>query len=263
MKGRVRPDKAARQQIILGEARRSAALRISDLARHLGVSGETIRRDLDELGETGRLRRIYGGATLPSSAGSPSGAGRNAPGRDGKPSVGALERMAAVVAGRLEPGQTLMISGGGAGQHVARQVVCGAPDIIIITNSLAIAAVAGSVAVQVVMCPGTYDAGEDSVQGEDTIEYLGRFSPDLAVIASSALSPSGASDAQRGSANVKRAMLRGAARTILVIEQHHLGHSALQQICPLSALAEIVTSGRPPAAIAAACRRAGVKLTIA
>ena len=43
--------KADRHKRILDTLRANAALRISELARDLGVSGETIRRDLTELGE--------------------------------------------------------------------------------------------------------------------------------------------------------------------------------------------------------------------
>ncbi|MGF1591890.1 MAG: DeoR/GlpR family DNA-binding transcription regulator [Kiloniellaceae bacterium] len=257
MNEKPRLDKIARQQIILGEARRSAALRISDLARYLEVSGETIRRDLDELGNAGRLRRIYGGATLPA---------RSAEGlasRGGKQSTAALLRMAGVVAAQVEPGQTVMIGGGPPAQHVARLLARSVHDIVVITNNLGIAAVAGSGTAQIVLCPGTYDAEDDSVLGEDTIEYLARFTPDLTVIASHSLSPSGASDDRRGSANVKRAMLRSGRRAVLVIGHRHLGRNALQQIAPLHAFTEVVTSGKPPAEMAAACRSAGVKLTAA
>lgn len=257
MKQQSRLDKSARQQIILGEARRSAALRISELARQLGVSGETVRRDLDELGESGRLSRIYGGATLPSRA-ADGPAGRGAGGR-----AGALERMAAVVAARVEPGHTLMIGGGAPVQHVARRLVGSVRNITLITNEVGIAAIAGGGSAQAVLCPGTYDPESDCVHGEDAIEYLGRFNPDLTIIACSALSPEGASDDRRGSAHVKRAMLRSGQKAIVVIERHRLGKNALQRICPLGELAEIVTGGRPPAAIAAACRAAGVRLTVA
>src|SRR5215469_320819 len=54
--------KTERQARILGELRAQPAIRISDLAGDFGVSTETIRRDLDELGQQGMLSRTYGGA---------------------------------------------------------------------------------------------------------------------------------------------------------------------------------------------------------
>src|SRR5690349_22288647 len=57
-----RMSKRDRQQRILAELRVSATLRISELANELGVSYETIRRDLEEMGESGLINRTYGGA---------------------------------------------------------------------------------------------------------------------------------------------------------------------------------------------------------
>ena len=50
-----RLSKKERHALILSEVRRSASIRISRLALRLGVAGETIRRDLIELGDAGLL----------------------------------------------------------------------------------------------------------------------------------------------------------------------------------------------------------------
>ncbi|TSE12198.1 DeoR family transcriptional regulator [Mesorhizobium intechi] len=47
-----RLSKKERHELILSEVRRSASIRVSRLALRLGVAGETIRRDLIELGAT-------------------------------------------------------------------------------------------------------------------------------------------------------------------------------------------------------------------
>jgi DeoR family glycerol-3-phosphate regulon repressor len=44
-------NKKERHELILSEIRTSASIRISQLAKRIGVAGETIRRDLIELGE--------------------------------------------------------------------------------------------------------------------------------------------------------------------------------------------------------------------
>ena len=54
--------KKDRQDRILAELRVSTTIRISDLAQELGVSYETIRRDLEEMGQSGLINRTYGGA---------------------------------------------------------------------------------------------------------------------------------------------------------------------------------------------------------
>ena len=52
--------KKERQDRILAELRISTTIRISDLAAELGVSYETIRRDLEEMGQNGLINRTYG-----------------------------------------------------------------------------------------------------------------------------------------------------------------------------------------------------------
>jgi DeoR/GlpR family transcriptional regulator of sugar metabolism len=269
MKTVPQPGKPARQRFILHEARRTPALRIAELARNLDVSGETIRRDLDELGKAGLLRRIYGGATLsgpPANGGANGGAKGDANGASG-PARGAssedLERMAQSVAAHVEGGQTLIVSGGLPAQHVARRLATLSKDTTLITNDVGVAAAAASGLAEIVLCPGSYDPESGSVGGVDTVEYLDRFNADLAIITCSGLSSWGASDALRVSANVKRAILRAAARTVLLVEPGQLGRNAIQEICRLDALAEIVAGSVVPPPIAAACRNAGVKLTLA
>lgn len=56
------PESEARRASLLASLERGEVIRLADVARDLGVSQMTIRRDLKELEEEGRLRRIRGGA---------------------------------------------------------------------------------------------------------------------------------------------------------------------------------------------------------
>jgi DNA-binding LacI/PurR family transcriptional regulator len=58
-----------RHEWLLGELRRCGSVRVSDLARELGVSELTIRRDIAALAERNLVTRVHGGATLPRPAG--------------------------------------------------------------------------------------------------------------------------------------------------------------------------------------------------
>ncbi|MGN9911497.1 LacI family DNA-binding transcriptional regulator [Phytohabitans sp. LJ34] len=55
-----------RQERLLAELRGRGAVRVRDLARELGVSELTIRRDIAALAERGLVSKVHGGATLPS-----------------------------------------------------------------------------------------------------------------------------------------------------------------------------------------------------
>src|SRR5690242_21698511 len=54
--------KEERQQHILKTLRREGKILASELSTALNISEDTIRRDLRELDEAGRLQRVHGGA---------------------------------------------------------------------------------------------------------------------------------------------------------------------------------------------------------
>ncbi|MFN3497306.1 MAG: DeoR family transcriptional regulator, partial [Pannonibacter indicus] len=55
-----------RQPEILELARQQGKVTVEELAAHFGVTVQTIRRDLADLADSGRLERVHGGAILPS-----------------------------------------------------------------------------------------------------------------------------------------------------------------------------------------------------
>ncbi|GAA4736250.1 LacI family DNA-binding transcriptional regulator [Phytohabitans rumicis] len=63
---------AQRQELLLAELRGHGAVRVRDLARELGVSELTIRRDIAVLAERGLVCKVHGGATLPARDGAAS-----------------------------------------------------------------------------------------------------------------------------------------------------------------------------------------------
>ncbi len=54
--------KEGRQQFILHEVRMHSRVLLTDLAHQLNVSTDTIRRDIRELDEEGKLKKVHGGA---------------------------------------------------------------------------------------------------------------------------------------------------------------------------------------------------------
>ena len=73
MSGEPSPLATERREFLLAELHRTGAVRGSVVAKMLGVSELTIRRDIAELARTGRAVSVHGGATLPADAELPSG----------------------------------------------------------------------------------------------------------------------------------------------------------------------------------------------
>jgi DeoR/GlpR family transcriptional regulator of sugar metabolism len=237
--------------------RRSASIRISKLARRIGVAGETIRRDLIELGDAGLINRTYGGATISLVTTEPVISER------GLTLVDERARIGRGAAGLIEKGQIVMIDGGSTTYEVARNLSQLKRDLTIITNSTGVASVAGAnPTFRVLLCPGTYDSREGSVMGEDTVEFVRRYNADVAIIGASGLSADGPSDMISGAAAVKRAMISRSLSTVLVVTHDKFGRSSLERICGLDDIADIVTDSEPKADLRTAAEQAGTELHV-
>jgi DeoR family glycerol-3-phosphate regulon repressor len=229
-----------RHELILSEIRKSGAIRISKLAQRIGVVGETIRRDLIELGDAGLINRSYGGATISLVTTEPVITER------GLTMVEERARIGRAGAELVADGQIVMIDGGSTTYEVARHLAQLRRDLVVITNSVGIAAVAGgNPTFRVILCPGTYDNREGSVLGEDTIEYIRRYNAEIAIIGASGITVDGPCDMISGAAAVKRAMITRSLATILAVTHDKFARASLERICSFKDISDVVTDAEP------------------
>lgn len=249
--------KQERHQRILDESRASAFVRISALAEHLAVSTETVRRDLDELCGAGLIDRTYGGATTPCLS------VRAANGQAASEEDDEAAAIGAAAAQRVQAGQTVMLSGGSIVLHAAGELARTSVNLLVVTcNARVASVVAKNPAIQSVLSPGTYDAKEDGVTGEDAVGYLQQFNADIAIVEAGALTKEGPFEDSSAAATVKRAMLRQASTKILVARKAMHSCRPVRKVCTLETIDEVITYGRPDRAIVTAARKAGTRLSI-
>lgn len=100
---------------------------VDELARDLGVTPSTIRRDLARLAREGRVVRTYGGAELrETSRSDPS-----------DPRQAAKQAIAETAAARVQDGETILVSSGSTTLEFARRLVD--HRLTVITNALDVA----------------------------------------------------------------------------------------------------------------------------
>ncbi|MGC7102495.1 DeoR/GlpR family DNA-binding transcription regulator [Amycolatopsis lurida] len=158
-----------RQAVILEEARRTGAVRVSDLVGRLGVSDMTVRRDLDVLASRGLVEKVYGGAT------SVVGKSTDEPGFEAK-SVrqrAQKEAIAALAAGLVKPGTAIGISAGTTTWTLARALDA-VPGLTIVTNSIQVADVlrGSSQADRTVVLTGGVRTPSDALVGPVAVNSL-------------------------------------------------------------------------------------------
>src|SRR6202040_939649 len=104
-----------RKRLILDKLRAEGQVIAKSISHELGLSEDTIRRDLRELAQEGLLQRVHGGA-LPASPAVADFAGRERIAPDGKVAIG---RAAAKM---IQPGQVVILDGGTTARKVARHI---------------------------------------------------------------------------------------------------------------------------------------------
>lgn len=250
--------KAERHQQILLELKLRPHVRNAELAARMGVSSETIRRDVAHLSRSGRIDREHGGVSAPRQGHYPSY------GERGKSGTEQRERIGRAAADLVQSGQTLMIDSGSTTYQMARFLAYRGVCCTVVTNSLEIATTLGAAdEISVIMCPGDFLPSEVAVVGADTLEFLRRHRVDACFIGASAISSEGVFETVRGFAAVKRAMLAQSGESHLLIHADKFDRTGLRVISGLEGVDRIVTDRSPTGRLGADLQSARTEVIVA
>nr|WP_255726334.1 DeoR/GlpR family DNA-binding transcription regulator [Microvirga sp. ACRRW] len=244
--------------MILAELGLSPAVRTSDLARRLGVSAETVRRDIEELTQRGLVSRTYGGAAGRQLGLQPEFQDRNTL------AVEERDAIARAAVKLVMPGDVVMIDSGSTTARFAHVLAETAEKITVITNCFAVAnALVPQGSVRVLFCPGDFSARERGVYGSETCAFLQRFNADIAFIGASGLTFEGPNDVETQACWVKRTMMDRAERNVLLLDGTKFNRRHLELVCPMERLSDIVTDRAPDAVLAEKIAADNVSLHLA
>ena len=220
----------------------------------LGVSKETIRRDLIELELSGKLSRVHGGAIPQNVPIEPSYVEREELHR---PEKRAIARAAATL---ITPGMSCFIDAGSTTQALA-QALLARSDIQIITNSVRIASeLAGNPGLDVLLLGGRIAQEMPATYGDQTVAEIGRYHLDLAIVSPVGLDArAGAMDYLWHEAAVARAMLEHARQRIILADRSKLGQTSRMQLCAASAVDVLVTNATAGDPVVRQLQAGGVK----
>lgn len=252
-----RLSKASRQSRIVAELRAVPSLRVHELAASLAVSPETIRRDLAELDQAGKLNRTYGGAMRPIPV-EPMLAEREG--------LMVAERglIANAAVNLIEANDILMIGGGATTLHFARRVAVQFNHLTIITHAFSIAmALATNPSHKVLILPGQYDGREGVIYGPDTIDALQRFRCNKAVLGASGLTAEGPNDVGLGPGMIYGAMMRRAAHTIVLADHTKFNRASLSVFGAWSPDISLISDAEPDGELALALADHGTQIVVA
>jgi DeoR/GlpR family transcriptional regulator of sugar metabolism len=242
-----------RHAYILQSLQRRQRLSIDECALSMGVSKETVRRDLIELEQQGQLLRVHGGAVLPASAAEPPFEVRS---RWRTEEKSALTRAALA---RLEPGMCLLMDAGTTTLAMAH-ALSQAPALFVVTNSIAAAAVIHQQPQhQLMLIGGPVSSHYPATSGEQAMDAVRRIRADLAILSPSAFGPQlGPANYIAGEAMFAQALLQQSRQHLLLADSTKLRHDSRHQICPPSQVQCLITDSKASADELARIRAQGV-----
>ena len=248
---------AERRQAILSHLERHGKVVAAELVDALGVSEDTVRRDLRELDAQGLLRRVHGGA-LPASPTPPRYADRRRLDPAGKAAIG----RAAV--GLVQPGDVVLAGGGTTVLEFARALPADLPATVVTTAPDVAATLAEHPLLEVVAVGGRVHPETRTVVGADAVEALRGVRADLSVLGVCSLHPAaGLTVLHRDEAQVERLMLEGSRRVATLTGAEKLGSAAPFPVAAVDAITTLVTDRAAPAALLEPYRAAGVEVCLA
>lgn len=226
-----------RHQQILAAARAEGRVDVNDLARTLAVTPETVRRDLTVLERHGLLRRVHGGAIPVERLGFEPGVAERE-----SHLAAEKERIAKLALDQLPDGGSVVLDAGTTTLRLA-ELMPTDREISVVTHSLPIAMLLASRPnVSLHLLGGTVRGRTLAAVGDWTLRALEDIYADVAFIGTNGLTVSqGLTTPDLTEANVKRALVRSARRTVVLADHTKVGRSDFVRVAPIEAVDVLIT----------------------
>ena len=244
--------KELRQERILSALEANPALRVNQLAEALEVSTETIRRDLSELEQTGRLSRTYGGAV--------SNANRFEPALSERLVLKQKERRAIAQAAVqcYAQEEALLLGGGATMVHFARALRQIERRMTVITPAYTVAVeLSLNPLIDIVLLPGMFEVQEHIVWGSETIHAIERYRVGTAIIGASGVNADGVSDALLKVGEVYSAIVHNTQRCAVLADSSKFDKRALMLVAEWSPRITLFTDAHPQGSLKTALANSG------
>lgn len=250
-----------RHRIILAEAELMPVVQVSHLVELLGASEATIRRDIIDLDEQGKLRKIRGGAEALQPPGDSSLLGR--PYSVNKTINAQTKRAIAKAAvNLLDDSMSVMISGGTTTAAMAEFLM--PKKLQVLTNSFVIAQQLISSSKCSVTVPGGKIYREQNI-------ILSPFSNDITsqvyasvlFLGAQGIGPQGVMEADPQIVQAVMKLLDQAERRVLMVDSSKFQKRSNLIVCPLSHIETVITDDKIDVKSRKMIEAAGCELIIA
>jgi len=231
---------------------------IAGLAKRLGVSQESIRRDVVPLTRAEKLVKVHGAVTLPHHFAEAPFEKRL---RENARAKRAIARHAAA---KIVDGDSVMFDTGTTTSLVARELLV-RKNLTVVTNSSDIARTLATVNGNTVyMAGGKLHGDNGAAFGALAVDFINSFSVRYSFISIGAIDvASGVMDYHLEEAQIARAVLKQGETSFIVSDASKFERRALVQVCGFDGFDGLITNEKPPKEIMTQFEETGTRLEIA
>ncbi|MGV9307462.1 MULTISPECIES: DeoR/GlpR family DNA-binding transcription regulator [unclassified Nonomuraea] len=252
-----------RRERMLGLLREQDFARVNELAEAFGVSGVTVRADLDALEEQGKVRRVRGGAVA-------AGPTLTEPSFEMSLGAAAVEKglIAKAAARLISSGESVLMGAGTTTAYVARELVARADltEVTVFTNGLrtALELEPAIPRFSVVVTGGSLRRQQHSLVDPMAGRLLEGIRAGTVFLGCGGVhADSGFTNVNLPDAEMKQRMLRSATRRVMVADSTKLGRIELAPICLLPEVDLLITGESADPAEVARLRERGLEVQLA
>ena len=246
-----------RQDAVIRAVRESGFASIESMAERLGVSAQTVRREVIELSRRDLLERYHGGAGLPHGTDRLAYTNRRISHAEEK------QRIAVAVARDIPDNSSVFMDIGTTVEAVCGALV-GHRGLRIITNHIAVASIfCESTDFEIVLAGGMVRNRDRAVTGEATAEFLRNYRVQYGVFGIGAIDHDGQMlDYDYRDVQVSLAAMEIARQRLVVVDSSKFHGDAMIRFAHVSKIDALYTDAAPPADIAAQLNEGGVRLMV-
>jgi len=245
---------AQRRDLLVSRLQRDGRLVAKDVAAELGVTEDSVRRDLRELAAAGLCQRVYGGA-LPVSPAVVDYAARSAVAVESK------QRVAAAAVRLIQPGSTVLLDGGTTTLAVARALPSDLTLTVVTHSPTIAAALVDHPTVEVYVLGGKLFKHSAVTCGAAASEAAQLIQADLFLLGVTGVHPeAGLTTGDPDEAAMKRTLAGRAADTYVLASREKVGAASPFSVLPLADITGIITDAPHNHPALTQLRRAGVQI---
>lgn len=222
--------------------KRERYLRVADVARELGVSEVTARRDLSALTAQQRIQRTHGGAVSPEALEYERTFASF--GKRRTRAAAAKAAIAVLTAIRVQPGMTIFIDAGTTCFRLAEELRRTPPaDLTVVTQSIAVATHLAAVeSWSVVLLGGRLLPRQRVVLGPQAVAAAKKWNFDLALLGAEAFNKAGIFNSQEEVATLQRQVMNRAAAHAFLLDATKLDQTSAARVTDWPMVDQLLTN---------------------